>query len=115
MVWMQQHPEQVNAVLDSLTHRELELFFHRQLRAMMESIVTELQGELKIADRDRAFVIDHFTLSVLGHFLHWVARGMRDDPYELVERLELILRGGVRRSLALFAEPAPAPAPSGAP
>lgn len=103
LVWMSRHPEQVRAVIDSLKHEELELFLHHQLRHMMESIVDELDTDIDISTEDRNFVVDHFTLSVLGHLLHWIARGMRDDPYILVENLELILRGGVKRSLELFA------------
>lgn len=107
LTYMRTHRAQTTAVIGSLSHRELERFFHRSLRQMMERIVAELQGDLTLAEADRDFVIDHYTLTVLGHLLHWLAGGMATDPYPVVHRLERILHGSVRRSLTEFAVPRP--------
>ncbi|MDC4232733.1 TetR/AcrR family transcriptional regulator [Actinomyces sp. B33] len=103
LVWMRAHPDETYAVIESLSVQDFEIFLHRQLRAMMEVIAAEVGDGLEPADDDLSFVIDHFTLSVLGHLSHWLATRMRDDPYVLVERIERILHGQVRRSLELFA------------
>ncbi|WP_022868170.1 TetR/AcrR family transcriptional regulator [Schaalia vaccimaxillae] len=104
LVWMREHPDQTFAVVRSLSIEDLQLFLHAQLRAMMVVIVNELSEGIKIDEDDRAFIIDHFTLSVLGHTMQWLATRMKADPYVLVERIERILRGGVRRALIKFSE-----------
>ena len=104
LVYMRENREQTYAVIDSLSHEELEAFFFRSLREMMTAVVAEVQGDLELPETDRAFVIDHYTLSVLGHFLHWLATDMRADPYILVEEIEVILHGSTRASLERFAE-----------
>lgn len=101
--YMQQNHDQAYAVIRSLRHDELERFFHRSLRNMMQVIVGELDDGLTLRPDDREFVIDHYTLAVLGHLLHWLATDMRDNPYVLIERLEFILHGSVRESLMRFA------------
>jgi len=101
--YMADHHDQAYAVIRSLKHSELESFFYRSLREMMRVIVAELEGELKLQPADREFIIDHYTLVVLGHLLHWLATDMHENPYVLTERLEFVLHGGVRESLERFA------------
>jgi probable dihydroxyacetone kinase regulator len=101
--YMSDHRDQTYAVIRSLKHAELEAFFHRSLREMMRVIVGELEGGLTLRPADREFVIDHYTLVVLGHLLHWLATDMRENPFVLTERLEFVLHGSVRESLERFA------------
>jgi probable dihydroxyacetone kinase regulator len=101
--YMKQHHDQTYAVIRSLRHDELERFFYRSLRNMMQVIVAEMDDGLTVRAEDRAFVIDHYTLAVLGHLLHWLATDMKENPYVLIERLEFVLHGSVRESLERFA------------
>lgn len=103
LVYLKDHREQTYAVIRSLRQAELERFFHRSLRAMMAVIVAELEGDLKLKPADRDFIIDHYTLAVVGHIMHWLATNMAEDPTELVERVEFIMHGSVRESLERFA------------
>ena len=119
LTYMRRHRPQVKAVLDSLTWVKTERFFYQVLRRMMRAIVAELEaaGAAEAAagaagsgafarrplfDADREFVIQHYTLTVLGHLLHWLAGGMKEEPEELVRRLEIVMNGHVRESLDRF-------------
>lgn len=113
LVWMQAHPQETRSVVSSLTMDELQVFLHRQLRSVMEPIVAHHSEGLDVSEEDRAFVTDHFTLSVLGHVCQWLATGMSADPFLLTERISRVLRGQVRRALTLFAEDPSSSAPRG--
>ena len=119
LTYMRRHRPQVKAVLDSLTWVKTERFFYRVLRRMMRAIVAELEAagaagadagaagseafaRRPLSDADREFVIQHYTLTVLGHLLHWLAGGMKEEPEELVRRLEIVMNGHVRESLDRF-------------
>ena len=109
LVWMQSHPEETRSVISSLGVEELQIFLHKQLRAVMEPIVDQHSIDLTVTEDDRVFVTDHFTLAILGHVSQWLATGMSTDPYILTERIARVLDGQVRRSLeALAANPIPA-------
>ena len=110
-VWMQNHPEETRSVLSSIGMEDLQIFLHKQLRAVMEPIVDQHSADLPVTEDDRVFVTDHFTLSVLGHVCQWLATGMNADPFLLTERISRILRGQVRRALTLFAEEPSSSAP----
>lgn len=104
LVWMQSHPEETRSVISSLGMEELQIFFHKQLRAVMEPIVDQLGADLTVTEGDRIFITDHFTLAILGHISQWIATGMSADPYILTERIARILDGQVLRALTLFSE-----------
>lgn len=107
MSYMQDHADQSHAVLEALSHHELEGFFYRQLHVMMTSIVDEVldgagpirRGDPHLTPHDRDFVIDHYTLTVLGHFMHWLAGDMRADPVDLVSDMEVVMDGAVGESI----------------
>lgn len=104
LVWMQSHPEETRSVISSLGMEELQVFLHKQLRAVMEPIVDQLGADLTVTEGDRMFITDHFTLAILGHISQWIATGMSADPYILTERIARILDGQVLRALTLFSE-----------
>ena len=104
LVWMQSHPEETRSVISSLGMEELQIFLHKQLRAVMEPIVDQLGANLTVTEGDRIFITDHFTLAILGHISQWIATGMSADPYILTERIARIRDGQVLRALALFCE-----------
>ena len=104
LVWMQSHPEETRSVISSLGMEELQIFLHKQLRAVMEPIVDQLGADLTVTEGDRMFITDHFTLAVLGHISQWIATGMSADPYILTERIARILDGQVLRALTLSSE-----------
>ena len=108
-VWMQKHPEETRSVVSSIGMEDLQIFLHKQLRAVMEPIVDQHSIDLQVTEDDRVFITDHFTLAILGHISQWLATGMSTDPYILTERIARVLDGQVRRSLeALAANPIPA-------
>lgn len=125
LVYMRAHRTQTLAVLDSLTWRKTEKFFHATFLRMMRSIVEELEAgqqaeeerarsdgkrnctsrppfRRRLSDEDRDFIAEHYALAVLGHLLHWLATGMKDDPVRLVDKMQFVMRGHVVESLERF-------------
>lgn len=104
--YLRAHRDQTAVVTDSLPLRQLERFLHAQLRTMMEAVVRDVLAAspgLIVREEDRDFVVQHYTLAVLGHVLHWLATGMSTEPSWLVPRLARILEGNVVASLERLA------------
>lgn len=102
--YLEAHRAQTYSVLASLSHRDLEKFFFHTLRPMMEAIVAQLLTEENTQEPplhpdDKEMVIDHYTITVLGHLFHWLAHDMHIEPEALVRQIEYILRGHVRHSI----------------
>lgn len=107
--WMDEHHDQTYQTIEALSLGELERFLFTELRAMMRAVVAdveEVDGVPAPAPTEREIVVEHFTLAVLGHILHWLATDMAAEPAELARRIEWLLRGGVARSLIRAADDA---------
>ena len=100
---MRNHREATYAINSSLDHDSLARFYFYTMREMMEIIVKEIAPDVVLADSDRDFVIDHYTLIMVSHLLHWLSGGMEEEPFKLASDLEFILHGTVRPSLERFA------------
>lgn len=100
LAYLFEHRLQTKAVLASLELDRAERFFFRSLRVMMTAVVDDLDPHESLHDTDRTFLIDHYTLAVVGHLVHWLAQGMKDDPETLVGNIEFIMRGHVAESIA---------------
>lgn len=98
--YMHAHKPQVSSILRTLSLERTERFLFKALRVMMAAVVDELDTENALNDEDRTFLIDHYTLAIVGHLLHWLSIDMRDDPHELVENIEFIMHGHVTESIA---------------
>lgn len=112
--YLERNKVQTYAVVNSLSHRELEQFFFHALRPMMVAIVAQLTsdpgtspGEQEdkphLHPEDKDMVIDHYTLTILGHLFHWLANDMHIEPEAFVRQIEYILRGHVRHSITRLA------------
>lgn len=97
--YLRDNRDEAVSVIDSLSHRELQLFLFHSLRRMMRAVTDDVERDLRVRPEDRAFIVDHYTLAVLGHVIQWIATGMTDDPQELVDRLRFFMHGQVRESL----------------
>lgn len=102
MTYMYNHRTQVQAIVKSLTMQKTEVFFFRALREMMSAIVAELSEGAQLLAEDREFIVDHYTLAVVGHLLHWIAAGMKDDPAQLARRVEFVMQGHVLESIERY-------------
>lgn len=102
--YMRDNFDQMLAVLNSLGHKQRDIFFLEQFRAMMRALVAELQGDLVIAEEDREFIVDHFAVIVLGHFLCWLTTNGKEDPDMLVTRIEKTMHGTLLLALERFAK-----------
>ncbi|OKL47904.1 hypothetical protein BSR29_05310 [Boudabousia liubingyangii] len=101
LTYMSTHQEQVEAVISSLPPRRVETFFFEAFRDMMLAIVIELdtQNVARQHPQEVGFVIQHYSVCVAGHVLHWLAAGMGADPRELVSQIKHLMRGQVQASL----------------
>lgn len=102
--YLRAHRQQTLSVLASVSHRRLERFLYVEFRQMMRAVADDVQGELVLTPADRDFVIDHYTVAVVGHLLHWLAGDMRVPPLVLASNIEFVMRDGVRASLERFAQ-----------
>lgn len=110
MDWMQEHKVECYRVIEAMPSGEFENFLFNELRELMIAVLEDLESAIGAEDfhvkpEDRVFIIEHFTLTVQSHVMHWLASDMNQDPHVLVPRIQKILRGSVARALREFSNP----------
>lgn len=95
--WIQNHPEEIRSVVSSLGMKDLQIFLHKQLRAIMEPIVDQHCIDLRATEDDRVSTADHFALAIPDYVSQWLTTGTSTDPYTLTERIARVLDDQVRR------------------
>ena len=53
-------------------------------------------------EEDEEFIISFYRYAFLGVIMEWIDRNMKDDPEQIVHRLDLITRGVIRQILSRF-------------
>lgn len=115
LVWLQEHKTECYRVIEAMPSGELEQFLYTELHELMVSVMTDLEAQvagehLRVSTYDRDFIIEHTTLTVQAHIMHWLSHDMPQDPHFLIPRVEKIMHGSVARGLRIFAaEPTPEP------
>lgn len=104
--YMDENFDQTSSVLRSLDHRERDRFFLAQFRQMMTAVINEIEAQTSttvvLDEDDRQFIIDHYAAMMLGHFLQWISKPVREAPSVLVSRIAKVLAGSVKEALRRF-------------
>lgn len=68
-------------------------YLHEQTDRLLMAVVAEQAGDRAISPADQAFIARFYASGFVGVVLDWVDDGMREDPRQLVGRLDLVVRG----------------------
>lgn len=82
--------EQVEKYLVSLTDQ------------LIMGVITERAAGMTVREADQQFIAQVYSYAFVGIMLDWIRDDMRADPEELVNRLAMVIRGGITQALERF-------------
>lgn len=84
-------------------HREqVELYLRPLVEDLILNVVNEEAGGLNVRDEDKTFIVQAYSYIFIGIMLDWIKEDMKEDPQEIVERLNKLIKGSIRASLTRF-------------
>ena len=84
-------------------HREqVEIYLRPLVEDLILNVVNEEAGGLNVRDEDKTFIIQAYSYIFIGITLDWIKEDMKEDPQEIVERLNKLIKGSIRASLTRF-------------
>ena len=66
---------------------------------LVKDVVDEHAARRYVREQDRDFIARFFAHALIGTVLDWVARDMRDDPRQLVQRVATVADGAIETAL----------------
>lgn len=69
---------------------------------LIMGVITERAAGMTVREADQQFIAQVYSYAFVGIMLDWIRDDMRADPEELVNRLAMVIRGGVTQALERF-------------
>ena len=84
-------------------HREqVEIYLRPLVEDLILNVVNEEAGGLNVRDEDKTFIVQAYSYIFIGIMLDWIKEDMQENPQEIVERLNKLIKGSIRASLTRF-------------
>ena len=71
-------------------------------RAITASTLAESARDLPLPERELDFLADFYMYAIAGMMMGWLSDDMREEPEEIVGRLDRLLEGEFRRAAEKF-------------
>ena len=69
---------------------------------LIMGVITERAAGMTVREADQQFIAQVYSYAFVGIMLDWIRDDMRADPEELVNRLAMVIRGGITQALESF-------------
>ena len=66
-------------------------------------VITEQSKGMDVSDEDQKFIADIYKYSFVGLMLDWIKHDMKEDPKQIIDRLDLVIHGNFKKALEAFA------------
>ena len=60
---------------------------------------TEKAADMVVREEDKAFIADFYKYGFVGLVLEWIDKGMKEDPKQIIERLNALIQGSFAHAL----------------
>ena len=89
----------IASIYHDMSREQVERFLVPVVSDLVKSVVDEHAARRHVREQDRDFIARFFAHSLIGTVLDWIARDMRDDPQQLVQRVATIADGAIETAL----------------
>ena len=84
-------------------HREqVEKYLQPLVDQMLLNVINEESNGITVRDEDKQFIAQIYAYIFIGLMLDWIKDDMREDPYQIVERLAKLIKGSMSAALSRF-------------
>lgn len=89
----------IASIYHDMSREQVERFLVPVVSDLVKSVVDEHAARRHVREQDRNFIARFFAHALIGTVLDWIARDMRDDPQQLVQRVATIADGAIETAL----------------
>ena len=102
MQWVQNHRRLVLSCYRSIRKDYVENFMNRILYPYIQEVVKEQSRGMQVTDQQIEFISRFFTLAINATSLDWICKGMSDNPCDLAEQVNILIKGDFKKALRNF-------------
>ena len=66
---------------------------------LIYNVLEEKAADMVVREEDKAFIADFYKYGFVGLVLEWIDKGMKEDPKQIIERLNALIQGSFAHAL----------------
>lgn len=84
-------------------HREqVEKYLQPLVDELLIGVIEEKASDMTVRDEDKQFIAQAYGYMFIGLMLDWIKDNMREDPQQIVDRLNRLIKGSLSAALSRF-------------
>lgn len=91
-------------VYGAVSKDKIESYLNKLTYHLIVDVVEEKCVGTGLADEEKAFIAEFYKYGFVGIMLDWIARGMKDDYKQIVEKMSITLHGTITNSIHNFVQ-----------
>jgi probable dihydroxyacetone kinase regulator len=92
----------INATYRSLSRDQLESFLYSHIKGLLVNVLKEIAAGGNITEEQISAIADYHKYGFAGTVLDWIKNGMKEDPKEVVDKLEIVIEGSFPDAVRRF-------------
>lgn len=86
----------------SVSREHLQSFLYSETYALLIGVIEEKAVGMSVRDEDKSFIADFYKYAFVGLLLDWISKGMKENPKDILKRLDTVIYGDIAYSLERF-------------
>ena len=87
---------------NSVSREYLERYLYNEVYHLLLDVVEEKSKGMCVRDNDKSFIADFYKFSFVGLVIEWIRKGMREDPKDIIQRLNTLISGNIEMALERY-------------
>ncbi|MGG6309453.1 TetR/AcrR family transcriptional regulator C-terminal domain-containing protein [Paenibacillus macerans] len=88
--------------LNSLARNHLDSYLYTVTNQLVMGVVEEVSDGMEVAEADKRFLANFYTLAFAGLVIQWMRDGMKERPEVIIEKLSELAEGHFERALQRY-------------
>lgn len=89
-------------VYHSVSREQVELYLYKVTFGLLMNVVEEEAAGMEVRSEDKKFIADFYKYGFVGLMLDWIKGGMKEEPQLIIDRLNTLIHGDIRRALEKY-------------
>lgn len=86
----------------SMGREHLETFLYQTVYDLLMGVINEIAAGTQGKEKEMDFIADFYTIAFIGLTLRWIKKDMKEDPKEIIENLNKLIEGDIKRALEKY-------------
>ena len=83
----------------SISRDQVEKYLYSLTYDLMIKVIEDKAKNMQVRDEDKKFIADFYKYGFVGLVLEWIDKGMKEDPKQIIERLNALIQGSFAHAL----------------